>query len=183
MEETIENLVDYVKYIQELDKEYVLSRGQGQDKALLPSVFRLDDCNMRLFSNTTAKEFIEEFKNNSVLYLDNHTRNIDNEFEWIILAQHFGVPTCLLDFTYSHMVSLMFALEKALDDSALAELKKSKSLRIHWTLKRNKEIIKELFDIGFGLYEKGAKCNYQQGAENAFMYGYLLGVQSQKANS
>lgn len=29
MEETIENLVDYVKYIQELDKEYVLSRGQG----------------------------------------------------------------------------------------------------------------------------------------------------------
>ena len=47
----------------------------------------------------------------------------------------------------------------------------------------HKEIIKELFDIGFGLYEKGAKCNYQQGAENAFMYGYLLGVQSQKANS
>ena len=88
MEETIENLVDYVKYIQELDKEYVLSRGQGQDKVLLPSVFRLDDRNMRLYSNTTAKEFIEEFKNNSVLYLDNHTRNIDNEFEWIILAQH-----------------------------------------------------------------------------------------------
>ena len=117
MEETIENLVDYVKYIQELDKEYVLSRGQGQDKVLLPSVFRLDDRNMRLYSNTTAKEFIEEFKNNSVLYLDNHTRNIDNEFEWIILAQHFGVPTCLLDFTYSHMVSLMFALEKAFDYS------------------------------------------------------------------
>ena len=73
--------------------------------------------------------------------------------------------------------------KKSLHDSALAELKKSKSLRIHWTVKRNKEIIKELFDIGFGLYEKGAKCNYQQGAENAFMYGYLLGVQSQKANS
>lgn len=77
-------------------------------------------------------------------------------------------------------------MKKALHDSALAELKKlkkSKSLRIHWTVKRNKEIIKELFDIGFGLYEKGAKCNYQQGAENAFMYGYLLGMQSQKANS
>lgn len=72
---------------------------------------------------------------------------------------------------------------KSLHDSALAELKKSKSLRIHWTVKRNKEIIKELFDIGFGLYEKGAKCDYQQGAENAFMYGYLVGVQSQKASS
>lgn len=72
---------------------------------------------------------------------------------------------------------------KSLHDSALAELKKSKSLRIHWTVKRNKEIIKELFDIGFWLYEKGAKCDYQQGAENAFMYGYLVGVQSQKASS
>lgn len=74
-------------------------------------------------------------------------------------------------------------MKKALHDSALAELKKSKSLRIHWTVKRNKEIIKELFDIGFGLYEKGTKRDYQQGAENAFMYGYLLGVQSQKASS
>ena len=99
MEKTIENLAGYVIYIQEVDKDYTLSRGQGQDKVLLPSVFRLDERNMRLFSNATAKEFIEEFKNNSVLYLDNHTRNIENEFEWIILAQHFGVPTCLLDFT------------------------------------------------------------------------------------
>lgn len=73
--------------------------------------------------------------------------------------------------------------KKSLHDSALAELKKSKSLRIHWTVKRNKEIINELFDIGFGIYEKGTKRDYQQGAENAFMYGYLLGVQSQKANS
>lgn len=117
MEKTIENLAGYVIYIQEVDKDYTLSRGQGQDKVLLPSVFRLDERNMRLFSNATAKEFIEEFKNNSVLYLDNHTRNIENEFEWIILAQHFGVPTCLLDFTYSHMVSLMFALKKAFDYS------------------------------------------------------------------
>ena len=73
--------------------------------------------------------------------------------------------------------------KKSLHDSALAELKKSKSLRIHWTVKRNKEIINELFDIGFGIYEKGTKHDYQQGAENAFMYGYLLGVQSQKTNS
>lgn len=73
--------------------------------------------------------------------------------------------------------------KKSLHDSALAELKKSKSLRIHWTVKRNKEIIHELFDIGFGIYEKDAKCDYQQGAENAFMYDYLLGVQSQKASS
>ena len=42
---------------------------------------------------------------------------------------------------------------------------------------------KKYNNIGFGIYEKDAKCDYQQGAENAFMYDYLLGVQSQKASS
>ena len=146
MEKTIENLAGYVIYIQELDKDYTLSRGQGQDKVLLPSVFRLDERNMRLFSNATAKEFIEEFKNNSVLYLDNHTRNIENEFEWIILAQHFGVPTCLLDFTYSHMVSLMFALKKAFDYSE-AGLREPELIEMGGCFRvnmyRNTEIAKE----------------------------------------
>lgn len=68
--------------------------------------------------------------------------------------------------------------KKALHDLAMDKLKKSKSLRIHWTVKRNKEIIRELFDIGYGLYDKDAKCDYQQGAEYAFMYGYLLGKQN-----
>ena len=68
--------------------------------------------------------------------------------------------------------------KKKLHDSALAELKKAKSLRIHWTVKRNKEIIKELFEIGYGIYDEKAKCDSQKGAENAFMYGYLLGTQA-----
>lgn len=70
--------------------------------------------------------------------------------------------------------------KKELNKQALLMLKSAKSLRISWKVKRNKQIIKELFDIGYGLYDKEAVCNYQQGAENAFMYGYLLGVQSQK---
>lgn len=73
--------------------------------------------------------------------------------------------------------------KRELNRRALSMLKSAKSLRISWKVKRNKEIIKELFDIGYGIYEKKAVCNYQQGAENAFMYGYLLGVQSQKEAS
>ncbi|MCM1225703.1 MAG: hypothetical protein NC548_65795 [Lachnospiraceae bacterium] len=66
---------------------------------------------------------------------------------------------------------------------AMSILKTAKSLRISWKVKRNRQIIKELFDIGYGLYEKEAICDYQQGAENAFMYGYLLGVQTQKGGT
>lgn len=69
--------------------------------------------------------------------------------------------------------------KRELNRQALSMLKSAKSLRISWKVKRNRQIIKELFDIGYGLYEKEAVCDYQQGAENVFMYGYLLGVQSQ----
>jgi len=111
--ETIKSLAEYIDYINRLSKEFVLSRGQEKDLALLPSVYRIDDNGMRYYSNQAAKEFIEEFKNNSVMYIDNYIVNMKSEFDWTILAQHFGVPTCLLDFTYSHLVSLMFAVENA----------------------------------------------------------------------
>lgn len=68
--------------------------------------------------------------------------------------------------------------KRDLHNQALSLLKSAKSLRIHWLVKRNKEIIKELYEIGFGIYDEKATCNSQQGAENAFMYGYLLGTQA-----
>lgn len=69
--------------------------------------------------------------------------------------------------------------KKELNQAALRALKNAKKCRISQTVKQNKTIIEELFNIGFGLYEERAVCNYQQGAENAFMYGYLLGATAQ----
>ena len=54
---------------------------------------------------------IDDFKINSLMYID--STPIKNDYEWMVYAQHFGVPTCLLDFTYSHLISLMFAVENA----------------------------------------------------------------------
>lgn len=71
--------------------------------------------------------------------------------------------------------------EREIHEQAVKMLKSAKSLRIHWKVKRNKELIKELFDIGFGIYSKDDVCDYQQGAENAFMYGYLLGSQAKES--
>ena len=73
--------------------------------------------------------------------------------------------------------------ERDLHNQAVSLLKQAKSLRISWKVKRNKEIIKELYEIGFGLYDDKATCNSQKGAENAFMYGYLLVIQDKTKNA
>lgn len=64
-----------------------------------------------------------------------------------------------------------------LNEKARLALKQARSKRLYWKVKKNKEIIRELFDIGFGVYDEKASCDYQQGAENTFMYGYLLGME------
>lgn len=95
----------------------------------------------------------------------------------------------LTDFESSYILQKYYCdwrdelRKRELNRQAMSMLKSAKSLRTSWKVKRNREIIKELFDIGYGLYKKEAVCDYQQGAENAFMYGYLLGIQSQKDNS
>lgn len=71
--------------------------------------------------------------------------------------------------------------KRELNKQALSILKSAKSFCTRRKVERNRQIINELFDIGFGA--KGAVCDWQQRAENAFMYGYLLGAQSQKGGT
>lgn len=107
----INSLSEYIDFVEQISPKYSLSRGQEQDKDLLPSILRKNDDGMALYTKANAKSFIDDFKNNSTMYIDNTM--IKNQNELLVYAQHFGVPTCLLDFTYSHLISLMFAVENA----------------------------------------------------------------------
>lgn len=55
----------------------------------------------------------------------------------------------------------------------LENIKKSKLMKKY---RRENDIISELFSIGFGIYEDGAKCDFDKGKENVFLYGYLQGI-------
>lgn len=66
--------------------------------------------------------------------------------------------------------------EADLKEEAEKILKTARKECLRKYIRPNRENIKMLFDIGFGIYEKGAKCDYQTGAENAFLFGCLYAV-------
>lgn len=109
----ISKLSEYTSFVEELPKEFSLSRGQSGNYPLLPSALRKDNrTGNRKFPKRAIRNFLEQFKINSYQYMS-APWDIKNDVEWMLYAQHYGLPTKLMDFTISHITSLLFAVEKA----------------------------------------------------------------------
>ena len=109
----ISKLSEYASFVEELPKEFSLSRGQSGDYPLLPSALKKDNLTVnRKFPKRAIRNFLTQFKINSYQYMD-APWDIKNDVEWMLYAQHYGLPTKLMDFTISHITSLLFAVEKA----------------------------------------------------------------------
>lgn len=112
----ISKLSEFMDYVENLPKEFTLSRGQSNIKhKLLPGALRMDENDNLKYTRQSIAYFLNEFKVNSHNYMDKPW-DVKNDYEWMIYAQHYGIPTRLLDFTNSHIISLMFAVENAFND-------------------------------------------------------------------
>lgn len=112
-EENIQSVEEYLQIIKKNktrnteagNHEDFLFRGQKDDFPLIPKIARLNP-KEDLF--TTERLLLQEFKRTNPLLLESQ-RPLD-DWDYLTLGQHFGLPTRLLDWSNNALTALWFAI-------------------------------------------------------------------------
>lgn len=108
----IHNLAEFISF-QYGFPETDFFRGQSSiDYKLIPSIGRLFKDGQDGVLKQYEREIFDDFKRKYSMFTDTCPKN-DKEF--LFLAQHYGLPTRLLDWTYNPLIALYFACCSSFD--------------------------------------------------------------------
>lgn len=99
-------------------KQNTICRGlKSVDYELKPSVGRFKPANPRAKHTSMEKKLLTLFKESALPHISYRP---ENDWEWLAVAQHHGLPTRLMDWSYNPLSAAYFAVEEEHDgDSAV----------------------------------------------------------------
>ncbi|MGE6436384.1 type I restriction-modification system subunit M [Shewanella baltica] len=114
---TLSSFEHYHSEVQKLNPENTVYRGvKDKNFKLEPSIMRLGYSDENELINA-EKRLFKAFKQQALPHLEYTPKN---DWEWLALAQHHGLPTRLLDWSRNPLVALYFAVEEdSVTDSAI----------------------------------------------------------------
>jgi len=126
--------------LRELNGKEVIFRGQCEDWPLLAKIGRV------VTKNIDEESMLDEFKRFGLLHFQENLREEiskpKNDFEWLVLAQHYGMKTRLLDWTRKFEIALFFAISDALDrDGVIWAFEVPCNESTEWLITDHKDIL------------------------------------------
>lgn len=106
----------YHDAVMSFGKNVVVFRGvKSTEYELIPKIGRYQ---LRGMKNDLQKEkyIFKLFKERGLPYVE---QNLDSDWEWLALAQHYGLPTRLLDWSRNPLVAAYFAVESKYDNDSV----------------------------------------------------------------
>ncbi len=106
---SVSQFIDFINHQEHQHVSQWFYRGHSNSSyQLTPSLFRIDRGEAWAEWDRIEEYIMRQFKAESVPYLKSIPTN---DIDWLTMAQHYGLPTRLLDWTTNPLVALYFAVE------------------------------------------------------------------------